>query len=93
MATSSSLQKAAQAWCTPTTSKKVMDPELAEAFAEIIENEKKMTKVKCPWESCTWETRGFCKKNAIRLEVVRIGNGKDKGVNWIVDCQDYTIDK
>ena len=37
MATSSSLQKAAQAWCTPTTSKKVMDSELAEAFAEILD--------------------------------------------------------
>lgn len=29
-------QKAAQAWCKPTTSHKVMDPELAEAFAEIL---------------------------------------------------------
>jgi hypothetical protein len=31
------LQKAAQAWCRSTTSKKVMDPDLAEAFAEIID--------------------------------------------------------
>ncbi len=30
------LQKAAQAWCKPSTSQKVMDPVLAEAFAEII---------------------------------------------------------
>ena len=32
-----SLQKAAQAWCTPRTSHKVMDIELAVAFAEILD--------------------------------------------------------
>lgn len=37
MASEKSLQKAAQAWCKPSTSEKVMDPELAEAFAEIID--------------------------------------------------------
>ncbi len=30
------LQRAAQAWCQPTTSNKVMDPALAEAFADIL---------------------------------------------------------
>ena len=30
-------QKAAQAWCKDTTKNKVMDLELCEAFAEIIE--------------------------------------------------------
>lgn len=30
-------QKAAQAWCAETTKNKVMDAELCEAFAEIIE--------------------------------------------------------
>ena len=29
-------QKAAQAWCTPETEKKEMDVELAEAFANIL---------------------------------------------------------
>lgn len=38
MPTELSLQKAAQAWCKPTTSVKTMDPELAEAFAEILDD-------------------------------------------------------
>jgi hypothetical protein len=33
------LHKAVQAWCTPTTEKMVMVPELVFAFAEIIEEE------------------------------------------------------
>lgn len=37
MATVSSREKAAQAWCKPTTSHKVMDPELADAFAEVLD--------------------------------------------------------
>lgn len=36
-ASSASLQKAAQAWCTPSTSSKIMDPELATAFADILD--------------------------------------------------------
>ena len=31
------LQKAAQAWCTPETEKITMIPELAKAFADIID--------------------------------------------------------
>jgi len=31
-------EKVAQAWCTPTTSHKLMDPDLAEAFAEILQD-------------------------------------------------------
>ena len=30
-------EKAAQAWCTPTTESKEMDVDLAEAFADILE--------------------------------------------------------
>jgi len=37
MATQLSREKVAQAWCKPTTSHKVMDVELAEAFAEILD--------------------------------------------------------
>lgn len=37
MASEVALQKAAQAWCTPATSNRVMDPELAEAFADILD--------------------------------------------------------
>ena len=37
MASELARQKAAQAWCKKTTSKKVVDTELAEAFAEIID--------------------------------------------------------
>lgn len=37
MASELSRQKVAQAWCTPKTEKKVMDTELAEAFAEILD--------------------------------------------------------
>ena len=33
-----SLGKAAQAWCMPYTSNKVMDEELATAFAEILDD-------------------------------------------------------
>lgn len=33
-----SIEKAAQAWCTPETSHIVMDEKLAYAFAEIIED-------------------------------------------------------
>ena len=32
-------QLAAQAWCEPTTSKKIMDVELAEEFAKILVRE------------------------------------------------------
>ena len=38
MATECARGIAAQAWCTPTTEKIVMDPVLAEAFAEILDN-------------------------------------------------------
>lgn len=34
-----SRQKAAQAWCTPTTKHLTMVPELAFAFADILEEE------------------------------------------------------
>lgn len=37
MPSSLSLEKAAQAWCKPTTSHVVMIPELAVAFAEILD--------------------------------------------------------
>ena len=37
MASQNARHKAAQAWCKPITSAKVMDVELAEAFAEIID--------------------------------------------------------
>ena len=37
MTTELARQKVAQAWCTPKTEKKVMDTELAEAFAEILD--------------------------------------------------------
>jgi hypothetical protein len=35
------LQKAAQAWCKPTTQMKIMDAALATAFAEILDEERK----------------------------------------------------
>ena len=38
MASELARQKAAQAWCTPETSKIVMMPELAEAFANILDD-------------------------------------------------------
>jgi len=38
MASELGRHKAAQAWCTDKTSHKVMDPDLAEAFAEIIDD-------------------------------------------------------
>jgi hypothetical protein len=38
MASEEARQFAAQAWCTPKTSGKVMDTDLAEAFAEILDN-------------------------------------------------------
>ena len=44
MATESSLQLAAQAWCTPETEMKVMDPVLAEAFANILDRQLGMKK-------------------------------------------------
>ena len=37
MATEDAMHKAAQAWCKPKTSTKIMDVELAEAFAEILD--------------------------------------------------------
>ena len=37
MATELALQKAASAWCKPKTEKIVMIPELAEAFADILD--------------------------------------------------------
>ena len=37
MASKDARMKAAQAWCTEKTKHKEMDPELAEAFAEILD--------------------------------------------------------
>jgi hypothetical protein len=37
MATQLSLEKAAQAWCKEKTSNKEMDSDLAEAFAEVLD--------------------------------------------------------
>lgn len=37
MPTELSIQKAAQAWCKPTTETKPLDVELATAFAEILD--------------------------------------------------------
>ena len=37
MATNLSREKAAQAWCTKKTSNKIMDTDLAEAFADILD--------------------------------------------------------
>ena len=37
MSMEASRQKAAQAWCKPSTSGKQMDPVLCETFAEILE--------------------------------------------------------
>ena len=37
MATKFALEKAASAWCTPSTEQIEMIPELAEAFADIID--------------------------------------------------------
>ena len=39
MASSNALMRAAQAWCTDTTKCTVMDPILAEAFAEMLDEE------------------------------------------------------
>jgi hypothetical protein len=39
MASERSLQLAAQAWCTKKTRDHVMDPELAEAFADILDRQ------------------------------------------------------
>ena len=33
------MERAAQAWCTPETSKTIMDPVLAKAFADILDTE------------------------------------------------------
>ena len=43
MASKQAREKAAQAWCTPETKDKVMDPDLAEAFANIIDDVKKVS--------------------------------------------------
>ena len=40
MATEESRQRAAQAWCKPNTVKTVMNPELAEEFAQILDEVK-----------------------------------------------------
>ena len=42
MASDSSMQKAARAWCTPKTGDIVMIPKLAEAFADILDDEGNM---------------------------------------------------
>lgn len=39
MPTEYALQKSAQAWCTPATSFTIMDSQLAEAFASILDSE------------------------------------------------------
>lgn len=42
-----SRQLAAQAWCKPTTAKTVMDPVLAEAFAEILDEQMSQPSLGC----------------------------------------------
>lgn len=37
MATQESIEKAAQAWCKPTTGHLVMEPDLAYVFAEMLD--------------------------------------------------------
>ena len=46
MASESSIHKAAQAWCMPSTEKIDMIPELAEAFAETLDTLKKQHSAK-----------------------------------------------
>ncbi len=41
MATATSLERAAQAWCTPETEKITIDPILAKAFADILDEVKR----------------------------------------------------
>ena len=53
MASEKALQRAAQAWCTETTKKKTMDPVLAEAIANILDEE---------WEK---ERRVFLAQNGV----------------------------
>jgi hypothetical protein len=47
MASKLSMEKAAQAWCTPKTEKHVMDVEVAEAFAEILDEECSQPRLGC----------------------------------------------
>ena len=44
MTTEKSLHKAAQAWCKPTTEHLEMIPELAEVFAEMLDEGAKVKK-------------------------------------------------
>jgi len=41
MATKASIERAAQAWCDPTTGHLVMEPALAYVFADLLDEEKK----------------------------------------------------
>ncbi len=47
MPSSSSLQKAAQAWCTARTKKIEMDTRLADAFADILDDETNQPRLGC----------------------------------------------
>jgi hypothetical protein len=40
-------ETAAQAWCTKKNEKKIMDPELAEAFADILDKETNIPRLGC----------------------------------------------
>lgn len=50
MASSNALMRAAQAWCSESTKYTIMDPVLAEAFAEILDEEWKRAQ---PWQAET----------------------------------------
>ena len=63
MATQRAREKAAQAWCKPTTEQIVMNPVLAEAFAEILDEIWSQ-----PWLGNA-TTRELLKELTVRIEV------------------------
>jgi len=54
MASEFALQKAAQAWCKPKTENKIMDPELAEEFANILDQFRTVQPIAVHGEEDRW---------------------------------------
>lgn len=71
MASNPSLQKAAQAWCKPTTEKIIMDVILAEAFAEILDE------VKSRGNNCDDEKKKFHEELESLINRHSMENGSD----------------
>ena len=73
MASKYALERAAQAWCTDKTSSIVMDPILAEAFADILDAEREeLDRLRVQLAGCSTAALGYI-SNPAKLDEYEYG--------------------